>query len=48
MEKAISFEDELEDFEEEVIEGIKSDVVEEYADDEEEEEEDEWAKFDGF
>jgi transcription elongation factor Spt5 len=48
MEKAISFEDELEDFEEEVTEGIKSDVVEEYTDDEEEEEEDEWAKFDGF
>ena len=48
MEKAISFEDELEDFEEEVTEGVKSDVVEEYTDDEEEEEEDEWAKFDGF
>ena len=48
MEKAISFEDELEELEEEVLEGIKSDVVEEYVDDEEEEEEDEWAKFDGF
>ncbi|MFX0104303.1 MAG: transcription elongation factor Spt5 [Candidatus Hodarchaeota archaeon] len=48
IEKAISFEDELEDFEEEISEGIKSDEIEEYPDEEEEEEEDEWAKFDGF
>ncbi|MBA7648432.1 hypothetical protein ES703_56218 [subsurface metagenome] len=49
MEKAISFEDELEEFEEEISESYKSDEIEEYTDDEEElEEEDEWAKFDGF
>lgn len=48
IEKAISFEDEIEEFEEEISEGIKSDEIEEYGDEEEEEEEDEWAKFDGF
>ncbi|MFX1302530.1 MAG: transcription elongation factor Spt5 [Promethearchaeota archaeon] len=48
IEKAISFEDEIEEFEEEISEGIKSDEIEEYSDEEEEEEEDEWAKFDGF
>ena len=49
IEKAISFEDELEEFEEEISESYKSDEIEEYTDDEEEiEEEDEWAKFDGF
>ena len=49
MEQAISFEDELEEFEEEISESYKSDEVEEYTDDEDElEEEDEWAKFDGF
>ncbi|MCK4780753.1 MAG: hypothetical protein KAT57_11215, partial [Candidatus Lokiarchaeota archaeon] len=49
MEKAISFEDELEEFEEEISESYKSDEIEEYTDDEDElEEEDEWAKFDGF
>lgn len=48
IEKAISFEDELEEFEEEISEGIKSSEIEEYTDEEEEEEEDEWAKFDGF
>lgn len=48
MEKAISFEDELEDFEEEVSVRVKTEEIEEYTDEEEEEEEDEWAKFDGF
>ncbi len=49
LEQAISFEDELEDFEEDVSESYKSDEIEEYTDDEDElEEEDEWAKFDGF
>jgi len=49
IEKAISFEDELEEFEEEISDGSKSEEIEEYTDDEEElEEEDEWAKFDGF
>ena len=49
LEEAITFEDELEDFEEEITESYRSDDIEEYTDDEEElEEEDEWAKFDGF
>ena len=49
MDQAISFEDELEEFEEDISEGYKSDEIEEYTDDEEEaEEDDEWAKFDGF
>ncbi len=49
LEKAITFEDELEEFEEEISEGYKAEDVEEYVDDEEEfDEEDEWAKFDGF
>ncbi|NVM35293.1 MAG: transcription elongation factor Spt5 [Candidatus Lokiarchaeota archaeon] len=49
IETAISFEDELEEFEEDISESYKSDEIEEYVDDEEEmEEEDEWAKFDGF
>ncbi len=49
LDKAITFEEEFEDFEEELPESYKSDEVEEYIDDEEEaEEEDEWAKFDGF
>jgi len=49
MEIAISFEDELEEFEEEISESYKSDEMEEYTDEEDElEEEDEWAKFDGF
>ncbi len=49
IEQAISFEDELEEFEEDVSESYKSDEMEDYTDDEDElEEEDEWAKFDGF
>jgi len=49
IEQSISFEDELEEFEEEISEGYKSEEIEEFTDDDEEiEEEDEWAKFDGF
>jgi transcription elongation factor Spt5 len=48
IEKAITFEDELEEFEEEISEGVKTEEIEDYFDEEEEEEEDEWAKFDGF
>jgi transcription elongation factor Spt5 len=48
LEKSITFEDDLDEYEEEISEGVKSEVIEEYVDDEEEEEEDEWAKFDGF
>jgi transcription elongation factor Spt5 len=48
LEKAISFDDELEDLEEESQETSKADKYEEYNDDEEEDDEDEWAKFDGF
>lgn len=48
IETAISFEDELEDFEEDISVGIKTEEIEEYSDEEEEDEEDEWAKFDGF
>ena len=46
--KSISFEDGLEDFEEDVQESYRSEEITEYTDDEEEDEEDEWAKFDGF
>jgi len=48
LEKAISFDDDLEETEEESLEASKVDKYEEYYDDEEEDEEDEWAKFDGF
>ena len=49
MEQAISFEDELEELEEELAESYKSDEIEEYTDDDEEiDDDDEWAKFDGF
>jgi len=49
MEKAITFEDEIEDLEEEVAESYKgAEIVEYSSDEEEDEEEDEWAKFDGF
>ena len=49
IEKAITFEDEFEEFEEEYPESMKSEETEEYFEEEEEfEEEDEWAKFDGF
>lgn len=49
IEKAISFEDELEEIEEEYAESVKGEDFEELSEDEQEvEEEDEWAKFDGF
>jgi len=47
--KSITFEDEFEEFEEDVTESYKTSSVEDYTDDDEEaDEEDEWAKFDGF
>ncbi|MFX1343868.1 MAG: transcription elongation factor Spt5 [Promethearchaeota archaeon] len=49
LDQAITFEEDFEEFEEELPESYKSEEVEEYVDDDEEvEEEDEWAKFDGF
>jgi transcription elongation factor Spt5 len=49
LEKSITFEDEFEEFEEDITESYKTSSVEAYSDDEEEaDEEDEWAKFDGF
>ncbi|MFX1323636.1 MAG: transcription elongation factor Spt5 [Promethearchaeota archaeon] len=49
IESAITFEDEFEEFEEELADSVKSTELEDYVDDEDElEEEDEWAKFDGF
>ncbi|MHA2035398.1 MAG: transcription elongation factor Spt5 [Promethearchaeota archaeon] len=49
LDQSITFEDEFEEFEEDVTESYKSSAVEEYTDDEDEsDEEDEWAKFDGF
>ncbi len=47
--KSITFEDEFEEFEEDITESYKTSSVEEYSDDDEDaDEEDEWAKFDGF
>jgi transcription elongation factor Spt5 len=49
LEKSITFEDEFEEFEEDVTESYKTSTIESYTDDEEDaDEEDEWAKFDGF
>lgn len=48
MAKSITFEDDLEEIEEDVAESYHGEEVTEYTDDEEEDEEDEWAKFDGF
>ncbi|MFX1376037.1 MAG: transcription elongation factor Spt5 [Promethearchaeota archaeon] len=49
IEESITFEEEFEEFEEELPESYKSEEVVEYTDDDDEaEEEDEWAKFDGF
>ena len=49
MESAITFEEGIEEFEDDLPESYKKDEVVEYTDDEDEsEEEDEWAKFDGF
>ena len=47
--KSITFEDEFEEFEEDITVSYKTSSVEDYTDDDEEaDEEDEWAKFDGF
>jgi transcription elongation factor Spt5 len=49
LDKAISFDDDYDEFEEETAEGVKAEKAEDlYDDDEDIEEEDEWAKFDGF
>lgn len=49
LDKAISFDDEYDEFEEESAEGVKAEKSEEFYDgDEEIDDEDEWAKFDGF
>jgi transcription elongation factor Spt5 len=49
IESAITFEEGIEEFEDDTPESYKSDEMVEYTDDEDEaEEEDEWAKFDGF
>ena len=49
LNESITFEDEFEEFEEDITEGDKTSTVAEYTDDEDElDEEDEWAKFDGF
>jgi len=49
LDKAISFDDEYDEFEEESTEGIKAENSKEFYDDEEEiDDDDEWAKFDGF
>ncbi|GAG51672.1 unnamed protein product [marine sediment metagenome] len=49
LDKAISFDDDYDEFEEEAAEGVKAEKSEVLYDDEEEvDDEDEWAKFDGF
>ncbi|MHA2288195.1 MAG: transcription elongation factor Spt5 [Promethearchaeota archaeon] len=49
LDKAISFDDDYDEFEEEATEGIKAEKSEVlYDDDEEADDDDEWAKFDGF
>ncbi len=49
LDKAISFDDEYDEFEEESVEGVKAEKSESlYEDDEEIDDDDEWAKFDGF
>ncbi|MFX1322260.1 MAG: transcription elongation factor Spt5 [Promethearchaeota archaeon] len=49
IEKAITFEDDFEEYEEEYPESIKGVEVDEYSEEEEEvDEDDEWAKFEGF
>jgi transcription elongation factor Spt5 len=49
LDKSITFEDEFEEFEEDITESYKTTTVADYTDDEDEaDEEDEWAKFDGF
>ena len=49
LDKAISFDDEIDEFEEESVEGVKAEKSEVFYDDDEEiDDDDEWAKFDGF
>jgi len=49
LDKAISFDDDYDEFEEETAEGAKAEKSEAlYDDDEEIDDDDEWAKFDGF
>jgi len=49
LDKAISFDDEIDEFEEEPVEGVKAEKSEVHYEDEEEiDDDDEWAKFDGF
>ncbi len=49
LDKAISFDDDYDEFEEETAEGAKAEKSETlYDDDEEIDDDDEWAKFDGF
>lgn len=49
IEKAITFEEDFEEFEEEYTASSKGEKIEEYAEDEEDiDEDDEWAKFEGF
>ena len=49
LDQSITFEDEFEEFEEDITESAKTSAVAEYTDDEDDiDEEDEWAKFDGF
>jgi transcription elongation factor Spt5 len=49
LDESITFEDEFEEFEEDITESYKTSTTVEYTDDEDEaDEEDEWAKFDGF
>jgi len=49
LDKAISFDDDYDEYEEETAEGVKAEKPEVlYDDDEEAEDDDEWAKFDGF
>lgn len=49
LDRAISFDDDYDEFEEETAEGVKAEKSEALYDDEEEiDDDDEWAKFDGF
>ena len=49
LDKAISFDDDYDEFEEEAVEGVKAEKSKVLYDDEEEiDDDDEWAKFDGF
>jgi transcription elongation factor Spt5 len=49
LDKAISFDDDEDEFEEESVDGVKAEKSDDlYDEDEEIEDDDEWAKFDGF